>query len=231
VSNKAGWLSLLFGVVALGMTLASFLPGSGTLWVSGAAVVSVLWGLLAISRRVSHRATNLWAPILGILFALGATAIAVLGVRVIDIVNSATEGPLSTSLTNSSTIANPTRPVSTEPFVFTANPALTDDGTALQQIATSLNETYASGKSTLASGQAWPTSLRFTATQVLTHSGTPLATVPAGHVFSYTLSPDGTSYTFAVTSGGRTESAVYTSATNHFTFTCPPADITCAPVR
>jgi hypothetical protein len=231
VSNKAAWLSLLFGIVALGMTLASFLPGSPTLWVLGAAIVTVLLGLLAISRRSRNRATNLWAPIIGILFALGATAITVLGVNVVQIVNSATGGILPTSSTTSAAAPIPARPVSPEPFVFTQNDALTQDGTVLQQIATALNQNFAGGNSTLGAGQAWPTSLKFTATQVLAASGTPLATVPAGHFFSYSLSPDGKSYTFTVTAGNRTETAVYSSATNHFTFACPTGDAACIPVH
>ena len=231
ISNKSAWLSLLFGVVALGMTLVSFLPGSSTLWIAGAAVVAVLWGLHAISRRVNNRATNLWAPIIGILFALGATAIAVLGIGVISIVNNATGGILPTSSTTSAAVTIPIRAVSPEPFVFTNNDALTQDGTAVQQIATALNQNFAGGNSTLGPGQAWPQSLKFTATQVLADSGTPLATVPTGHFFSYSLSPDGKSYTFTVTAGNRTETAVYSSATNHFTYACPTADTNCVPVH
>jgi hypothetical protein len=231
VNNKPAWLSLVFGVVAFAMTLVSFLPGSSTLWVSGAAVLAILWGLLAISHRARNRATNVWAPIVGILFGLGATAIAVFGVGMIDIVNSATGGLLPTSSTTSSALGNPVRPVSPEPFVFTENAALTQDGTAVQQIATALNQNYAAGSSTLQVGQAWPQSLKFSGTQVLAADGTPLATVPGGHFFSYTLAPDGKSYTFIVTSGSRTDRAIYNSATNNFTFACPAADTTCVPAH
>jgi hypothetical protein len=55
-------------------------------------------------------------------------------------------------------------------------------------------------------------------------------TVAAGHFFGYRLSADKKSYTFAVSSDNRTESAVYNSATNRFSFVCPVADATCVPV-
>jgi Protein of unknown function (DUF2510) len=229
VSNKAALFSLLLGIVALAMTLVSFLPGSPTLWISGAGVLAVLIGVHAIFRRVRQRATNLWAPILGILFGVGATAITLLGIGVVDIINHATGGLIPTSSTT--TAAAPARPVSPEPFVFNNNPALTQDGTTVQQIATALNQNYASGNPTLAAGQGWPQSLKFTGTQVLAVDDTPLATVAAGHFFTYKLSADGKSYTFAVSSGARTESAIYNSATNHFTFSCPVTDTACVPAN
>jgi hypothetical protein len=231
VSNWASWVSLFLGVGALALTLANLLPGSSTLWISGAGVLAVLCGLLAILRRMRKRATNTWAPIVGVLFGLGATAITLLGIGVGDIITTATSGLLPTSSTSASDTVAPVRPVSPEPFVFSANPALTEDGTEVQQIATALNDNYASGNSTLGEGQAWPQSLKFTLTQMLAVSGTPLVTVAPGHRFTYTVSPDLKSYTFAVSSGDLTESAVYNSATDRFTFACPASDTTCVPVH
>ncbi len=219
ISNKSAWLSLLFGAVAVGLTLVSFLPGSPELWVSGAGVIALLWGILAIANRVRDRATNAWAPVLGILLGIGATVIAVLGVHPLALVDS------------TASLANAPRPVSAEPFVFNANPLLTQDGAEVQKVATVLNETYASGKSTLAAGQSWPQALRFTDTQVLSDTGKPLATIAKGHYFTYLLSADKKSYTFSVTTAAHIESATYDSAANRFTFTCPSTDTTCVPAR
>jgi hypothetical protein len=227
LSNKSAFFSLFLGVVGLALMLVSFLPGSPALWIEGTGVLAVIVGVHAIFRRATNRATNVWAPILGILFGIAAIAITFLGIGVISIVNHAAPGLLPTSSTT--VAAAPARPVSPEPFVFNSNAALTQDGQTVQQIATALNQNYASGNSTLGSGQAWPRSLKFTATQVLAVDGTPLATVPAGHFFKYTESADGKSYSFAVSSGIRTESAIYNSATNHFTFSCPATDTACTP--
>ena len=229
-SNVASWLSLLFGLVAIGMTLVSFLPGSSTLWISGAGVVAIIWGILAFSQRARSRAGNVWAPVLGILLGLSATAITVTGIGVIDVVHSATAELLPTASKTATANVPATPPASPEPFVFATNPVLTSDGTELQQIATALNQSFAGGNSTLGTGQAWPKSLKFSATQVLTDSGTPIVTVAAGHFFGYRLSADQKSYTFAVSSDKRTESAVYNSATNRFSFVCPVGDTTCVPV-
>ena len=231
ISNKSAWLSLLFGVVAVGLTLVSFLPGSSELWISGAGVIALLWGILAIANRVRDRATNSWAPVLGVLLGLGATVIAVLGVDPVALVNGTAGGLLPASSTTAAALANAPLRDSAEPFVFNANPLLTQDGVAVQKIATALNESYASGHSTLAAGQSWPQSLRFTNTQVLSDSGKPLATIAQGHYFSYALSADKKSYTFSVTTAAHIESATYDSATNRFTFTCPSTDTTCVPAR
>ena len=231
VNNWVSWVSLLFGFGALALTLTNFLPGSSTLWVASTGVLAVLCALLAILRRMRKRASNLWAPILGILFGLGATAIALLGVSVVNIVNTAMGGVLPVSSTTTQTSVAPVRPLSSEPFVFANNPALTQDGSEVQQIATAINENFASGNSVLATGQVWPQSLKFTPTQVLAESGTPLVTVAPGHLFTYTLAANLKSYTFTVSSGDLTESAVYNSALNRFTFVCPAADTTCVPVH
>jgi hypothetical protein len=228
MSNKAAFFSLFLGLISFAMIFVSFLPGSPALWIEGTGVLAVIVGVHAIFRRATNRATNVWAPIIGILFGISAAAITFLGIGVISIINHAVPGLLPTSSTVSTA---PVRPVSPEPFVFNDNAALTQDGQTVQQIATALNQNYASGNSTLGAGQAWPNSLKFSATQVLAVDGTPLATVPAGHFFKYTESADGTSYTFAVSSGTRTESAIYNSATNRFTFSCPATDTTCVPVH
>ena len=229
ISNRAAGLSFFFGVIALAMTLIATLPGSPTLWICGASVIAVLWGARAILRHLQRRATNLWAPTLGILLGLSAAAVTLLGLNVIGFVNSATGGLIPTA---STTITAPVGPqYSPEPFVFASNQILTSDGTTVQQIATALNRTYASGNSKLSAGQTWPTSLKFTDTHVFAPSGTPLVTVTPGYAFTYRLSADQRSYSLAVTSGNRTEVAIYYSASNNFGFTCLPTDVNCVPVR
>jgi hypothetical protein len=156
-------------------------------------------------------------------------AAALLGVNVIGMVNSATGGLIPTpSTTITARVAPQSSP---EPFVFAANQVLTNDGSTVQQIATALNRTFASGNSTLSEGETWPTSLKFSNGQIIAPSGTPLVPVPQGYDFTYKLSADQSSYTISVTSGNRTEVAIYYSATNNFSFSCPPTDTTCVPVR
>ena len=229
ISNWAAGLSVFFGLVAVALTLVSALPWSPVLWICGASVIAVLWGARGILRRIEHRATNMWAPVFGILLSLCAAAIALLGINVIGMVNSATGGLLPTSSTT--VTARVVSQSSPEPFVFASNEILTSDGITVQQIATALNRAYASGNSTLGDGQTWPTSLKFADGQVIAPSGTPLATVQTGYAVTYKLSTDLSSYSLSVTSGDRTETAIYYSATNNFSFTCPPTAINCAPVR
>ena len=229
ISNRAAGLSVFFGLAAVVLTLVASLPYSPTLWICGASVVAVLWGARAILRRIQRRATNLWAPVIGIVLGLSAAAASLLGVNVIAMVNSATGGLIPTA---STTITARVAPQSSpEPFVFASNQVLTSDGTVVQQIATALNRTYASGNPTLGDGQTWPTTLKFANGNVLAPSGTPLVPVPDGFAFTYKLSADQNSYSIGVTSGDRTEVAVYFSATNNFSFTCPPTDTNCVPVR
>jgi hypothetical protein len=229
VSNSAARLSVFFGFAAIAMTLIAALPGSPTLWVCGASVIAVLWGARAILHLIQRRATNLWAPVLGILLGLSAAAVTLLGVNVIGIVNSATGGLIPTA---STTVAVDMTPqLSPEPFVFAGNQILTSDGTTVQQVATALNRAYASGNSTLDAGQTWPASLTLKNGQVTEPSGTPLVTIAPGYSVTYRLSADQSSYSIGVTSGNGTEIAIYYSATNNFRFTCPPTDNNCVPVR
>jgi hypothetical protein len=231
VNNWVSWVTLFFGVAALAMTLENALPGSSSAWIEGAGVWAVLCGLFAILRRMRGRASNTWAPIVGIVFGLTATAVALLGVNVADLITTAMGGaPPASSATDSMDVAL-VRPVSSEPFVFASNAALTEDGTEVQQIATAINQNYASGNSVLATGQAWPQFLKFTSSQVLADSGTPLVTVRPGHVFRYTLAADLKSYTFTVSSGDLSDSAIYDSEADHFTYACPVSDTSCVPAH
>ncbi len=229
ISNRAGALSVFFGIIALALTLISALPGSPMLWICGASVVAVLWGARAILRHIQGRATNLWAPVIGILLGLSAAAITLLGVNVIGMVNSATGGLIPTASTTVSPVT--ALQTSPEPFVFAGNQTLTGDGTTVQQIATALNRTYASGNSTVGSGQTWPASLTFTDTQVIDPSGTPLVTVAPGYAFTYKLSTDKSGYSLSATSDDHTEFAIYYSATDNFSFNCPLTDTNCVPVH
>ena len=226
--NRAALLSLMFGLLAAGFTLVSFLPGASVYWVSGSGAIAILWGVIAIAYRATGRSTNLWAPIIGILLGGTATTLMLLGVAVLGIVNSATGGLLPTSATTASAQAAPPA-LSSEPFVFSSNPDLTSDGSVVQQLATAMNQKYASGNAELGAGQSWPASVRITPTQVIGADGSVLATIPAGHILGYSLSPDKKSYTFTVAGANRLEIANYTSGLDKFSFTCPPTDTNCVP--
>jgi hypothetical protein len=197
--------------------------------VIGASVVAIVFGASAIVRRIQGRATNLWAPVFGILLGLGAAAVMLLSVNVIGLVNSATGGLIPTASTTVTPVAAPK--TSPEPFVFANNQTLTADGTTVQQIATALNRTYASGNSTLGAGQTWPATLTFTDTSVIGPSGTTLVTVAPGYLFTYKLSADKSGYSFSVSGDDHTEFALYYSSTNNFGFNCPLTDANCVPVH
>lgn len=232
ISNRAAGLAVFFGLLAVVLTLVAALPYSPTLWICGASALAVFWGARAILRRSQGRATNLWAPVLGIVLGISAAAVVLLGINVIGMVNSATGGILPTgSTTGTPSVTHAGPRTSPEPFVFAGNRLLTTDGQAAQQVATALNRTYASGNPTLGEGQSWPKSLTFSDGQLIDPSGVTLAAVPVGHRVTYQLSPDRNSYTLSVTTGTGSEIAMYLSATNSFGFTCPATDANCVPVR
>jgi hypothetical protein len=198
--------------------------------VLGASVIAVTSAVIAVAGRVRRTSDNLVAPAIGLVLGGAATVLMVTGIGLLGVVSAATDALVPSSAT-SSTAASVTPTVSTEPLVFPTNQALTADGKALQQIATAINTTYAGGHSSLGSGQHWPTAVKFTSTQVLGADGTVLATVPAGHLFSYTLASGGKSYKFTVTGTNATEIATYDSGTDRFSFTCLSTDTNCVPQK
>jgi hypothetical protein len=227
-NNKLGWGSLLVGVLAVAATTASFLPGSITFWVVGAAVVALLLGARALSLRSKKQANILWAPVIGMVFAAAATVMTLLGFTLLTAISAATGGLLPVSPTTTQAFSIQTSP---EPFVFANNQPLTDDGTTVQQIATSINRTYASGMSTLGANQAWPQLKELAGTHVESTDGSMLITLPSGQNFTYRLAADQKSYTLTVAGGDLTEVAIYYSATDQFSFNCPVADKNCMPNR
>jgi hypothetical protein len=230
LDNRVAWTSLLFGLVAVGLTLAPSLPGSPLWWVASAAVVSLVTGVVAVAGRVAGTSSNVVAPVVGVVLAAAATAMIVTGVGIFGLINSAAAAiePAAAATPSSAALA----PVSSvEPLVFPANQDLTASGQTLQQVATALNTTFAGGNSSLAAGQAWPASITFTDTQVLAADGTVLATIPSGHVLTYKLAADGKSYLLSVSGSNPSQVSIYDSATNRFSFRCLATDTTCTPAQ
>lgn len=227
LSNRSAWLSLAFGILAAGFTVATFLPGPDSWWVAGAGIVALAFGSHAIALRTRDRSTNLWAPIVGMALGTGLAAAAIAGISVLGLLNSLTGASIPTTTVTHSVVAQ----TSPEPFVFVSNQVLTDSGTTVQQIATTLNRTYAAGNAKLSTGETWPASLKFSGGQIIAPSGTPLLSVAPDYVSSYKLSADGMSYTLTVSSGNLSEVAIYYSATDRFSFTCAPADTNCVPAH
>ncbi|HEX4401565.1 MAG TPA: DUF2510 domain-containing protein [Galbitalea sp.] len=228
--NNTAFLSLLFGLLSIGFMIVTFLPGPKTYWVVGAGAIAILLGIIAIAQRISGRTTNVWAPILGILLGGAATGLMLMGIAVLSLFDSAAGGLLPTSSTTANAEVAPP-PASSEPFVFPANPALTADGSAVQQLATAMNQKYASGKPTLAAGQTWPTTIKPTGAQVTAADGSVIATMPTGDTVGYSLSADQKSYTITVAGANRTEVASYASGIDRFSFTCLATDTNCSPTR
>jgi hypothetical protein len=227
-NNNTAYLSLLFGLLAVGFTIVTFLPGPKTYWVAGAGAIAILLGIIAIAQRISGRTTNIWAPILGILAGGAAAALMLMGIAVLSLFNSGTAVLLPTSSTTATAEVAPP-PASSEPFVFPANAALTANGSVVQQLATAMNQKYASGKPSLAAGQAWPATIKLTGTQVTAPDGSVIATIPTGHNVGYSLSADQKSYTVTVTGTNATEVASYGSGIDRFSFKCLPTDANCVP--
>jgi hypothetical protein len=227
-NNNTAFLSLLFGLLAVGFMIVTFLPGPKTYWVAGAGAIAIVLGIVAIAQRISGRTTNVWAPILGILVGGGSAALMLMGIAVLSLFDSGTAVLLPTSSTTASVVVAPP-PVSSEPFVFAANPVLTADGSVVQQLATAMNQKYASGKPTLAAGQAWPATIKVTGTQVAAPDGSAIATIPSGDGVGYTLSADKKSYIITVNGTNSTELASYGSEADRFSFQCASADTKCVP--
>jgi hypothetical protein len=227
-NNKLGWAALLFGVLAVASTTVTFLPGSIVFWVAGISIVALLIGSRALSLRSKKRASILWAPVIGMVFATGATVLAVLGFTILTVISSAIGGLVPAAQTTTKAFSIQTSP---EPFVFASNAQLTGDGTTLQQLATSINRAYASGNSKLTDGQSWPQLTAAAGSRVASTDGLLRIDLPQGQNFTYKLSSDAKSYTLTVGAGGLTELAIYYSATDKFSFNCPVADTNCVPNR
>jgi hypothetical protein len=228
-NNNTAFLSLLFGLLAVGFTIVTFLPGPKIYWVAAAGAIAILLGIIAIAQRISGRTTNVWAPILGILLGGSATGLILTGITVLGLVNSA-GGLIPTSSTTANAGVAPS-PASSEPFVFSTNPALTADGLVLQQIATGLNDKYGAGEASLAPGQNWPATITVAGTKVTAADGTVIATIPAGYNLGYGLSVDKKAYAVSLAGANLKEVASYASATNRFSFTCASTDSNCVPTR
>lgn len=223
IDNRTAWVSLLFGLIAFGLTLVPSLPGSTLWWVSGAAIVALVAGVVAIAGRVAGTATNVISPVLGVLFGGAATVMVVMGIGIVGLVSSAL---VPAPVPSPAAIAPAS---STEPLVFPTNQTLTGSGQVVQTIATAMNRTYAGGNATLSAGQSWPASVQFTSTQVVASDGTVLGTIPAGHILGYKRAADGKSYQITVAATNPSEVAVYDSSSNRFSFRCLPTDTSCVP--
>ena len=74
--NRAAWTSFVFGLIAIGVAVSDALPVSSDLYASSIGLFAVYWGIRGIIRRNAGFASNVWAPVAGIV--LGAVATVVL---------------------------------------------------------------------------------------------------------------------------------------------------------
>lgn len=231
--NITAWFALIFGAAAVALTFETELPGTPAFYAVPAGVVAILAGVRALMLRREKRATNGLAPVVGMIFGGGAMVVALLGITLVGVVNTVSSGMVNTSVNVPSGSATFTAApgTSSEPLVFPGNPQLTQAGTVVQAVATALNRTYASGASSLAVGQAWPTSLTVKGHAVLNSHGTRLAVLPSGFALKFLPSTDGKSYRLVATGTDPNELATYNSATNKFSWSCLPSDATCVPTK
>jgi hypothetical protein len=228
ISNRSAWLSLLFGLVAAGLTVVSFLPGSAVLWVGASGLIAILWGVRALVRKRANRATNVWAPVVGMLLGIAATVFMLFGIAILSALHI---GAPSTTAANAASIQPTVAQTSPTPFVFTSNAPLTASETETQQIAMAINNTFAAGSTKLAPGQAWPALLSVSGTSVVAPNGTTVATLPDGMSINYKLVDNKTGYEIAVSSGDLTEIAIYDSTRNVYGFQCATNDPDCVPTK
>jgi hypothetical protein len=232
-SNRTAWFSLILGAAAIALTFENVLPGSPAYYVVPAGVLAILAGVRALMLRRDKRASNGLAPIVGMIMGTLAMVIILLGATIIGVVTSVSGGMTNTSSNSPSGPATYTAApgTSTEPIVFPGNSQLTQAETVVQTVATALNRGYASGASSLAAGQAWPTALTVKGTSVLNPHGARIATLPSGFALKFLPSTDGTSYRLVATGANPNELATYNSATNKFSWSCLPSDATCVPSK
>ena len=232
-TNGTAWFALIFGAAAVALTFENVLPGSPSYYVIPAGVLAILAGVRALMLRREKRSTNGLAPVVGMILGAAAMVVALLGISLVGVVNSVSGGMTNTSANSPSTPATFTAApwTSIEPIVFPGNSQLTQAGTVVQTVATALNRGYASGASSLAAGQAWPTTLTVKGTSVFNSRGARLATLPAGFALKYLPSTDGKSYRLVATGADPNELATYNSATNKFSWSCLPSDATCVPTK
>jgi hypothetical protein len=230
-SNGTAWLALIFGAAAVGLTFETALPGGPTYYVVAVGIIAILAAVRALMLRREKRANNAWAPILGMLMGAGATAFVLFGTAIIGLLGSVSGGMVTASANAPATVITASPSTSPEPFVFDQNSQLTQGGTVVQSIATALNRAYAGGGSTLTAGQSWPASLVVNGSAVDSPTGAGIATLPAGFTVKYVLSSDAKSYRVVATGSNSSELAIYSSATNSFTWSCLALDSTCVPAK
>ncbi|HEY2644428.1 MAG TPA: hypothetical protein VGI56_11810 [Galbitalea sp.] len=73
--NRAAWTSLVFGLIAIGIAVSDALPVSTDEYASAIGLFAVYWGIRGIIRRNAGFASNLWAPIVGIVLGAVATVL------------------------------------------------------------------------------------------------------------------------------------------------------------
>jgi hypothetical protein len=198
-----------------------------SIWVAVTCLLAVIFGVRALIRRRNGSATIRWAPILGILFGLAATASVFLAGPVTSLAGSIfpqSASSISATTTNATTAEN-----SPVPLVFPLNASLSSQEVGAQALATAINRMYASGKATLPPGAAWPASVTMKGTVVESSTGARIATLTVGETATYTVSADKSSYKLTIASQNPSELATYSSGLNAFSFSCTAADTNCTP--
>ena len=74
-NNRAAWTSFVFGIIAIVVAVWDELPTSTALYSSVIGLFAIYWGIRAIIRRSAGFASNLWAPVLGIVLGSVGTVI------------------------------------------------------------------------------------------------------------------------------------------------------------
>ena len=203
VNNSAGWTSLVFGVIGLGVVVVSSMLGQTVYVLYAPLVVAVGFGIRALAQHGSGKSTLLIPPILGIL--MGVTA----GLLF-----------LSVLLTGSFLGIQPSNSIDARSASeqFPNSPELATMYVLAYDIKSGIHNQYPDG--------SFPDEVTSDAKGVIELNGETLGTLAAGQRFAYHLLDSGT-FTFTIFGTQTAESMVYDSVEDRVTVVCYAGDEAC----
>jgi hypothetical protein len=228
-NNTIAWISFVAGLVSLGTILIVHLfPGNYLFPFFG--LTAIVSGIRAAVRYRSRRVTNLWAPILGIIFGVIAEIILLSGFFPSPALNATVTPTTQTVIGPTGSTTNYDMGVGSPQYLPTANATLVQAAQAANNVVNLLQADYANpaGKTGAAADGLWPADLTHTESgDVTTSDGRNLGNmIPAGWHLAYRVGADG-SYQLGVSGPNTAEVVVYNSATGEYLAWCEASDATC----
>ena len=203
VNNSAGWTSLAFGVIGLGIVLVSSMLGQTVYLLYTPLAIAVAFGIRALAQHGSGKSTLLVPPILGILMGLMAGLLF-----------------LSVLITGSFFGIQPSNGISPQSASeqFPNSPELATMYVLAYDVKSGIHDQYPSG--------SFPDEVTVDANGVIELNGQALGTLAEGQRFAYHLL-DSETFTFTIFGTQPAESMVYDSADDLVTVVCYADDEAC----